>query len=131
MPQPRLMTCQRFLRQHRALLDGELSQSDERLLQDHLLRCHRCARLHTALRRGLMLLAIVHDVRPSPTFRRRLSARLRAELVGVRVVAGTARTKPTGAIFRICRRPPSAHRDLQASQAPRTQCTSFTATMSS
>ncbi len=74
------MNCQNFLQLYSEYADGRLT--DPRAVahvHEHLGRCARCAHHVESLERGLDALRS-GDVSPSPTFRSRLSRRLRAEV---------------------------------------------------
>lgn len=47
-------------------------------MREHMVRCPKCARHDTAVRRSLLLVRILPDIAPTPDFRARLEARLRA-----------------------------------------------------
>ena len=72
------MHCRTFLDNHLAFLDLTLSEGEQEAMQVHLAECARCARRDTALRRGLMVLRNLPSIEPSPEFRARLDASLRA-----------------------------------------------------
>lgn len=74
------MNCQNFLQLYSEYADGRLA--DPRAVahvHEHLERCARCAHHVESLERGLDVLRS-GDVSPSPTFRSRLSRRLRSEV---------------------------------------------------
>lgn len=85
------MNCQDFLQLYCEYADGRLT--DPRAVahvHEHLGRCARCAHHVESLERGLDVLRS-GDVSPSPTFRSRLSRRLRAEVaVGDPIVPTSA-----------------------------------------
>lgn len=54
------------------------SAHDENEMREHLRNCSECARHDTRIRRSLMLVRNLPCIEPSPDFRARLDARLRA-----------------------------------------------------
>lgn len=70
--------CRAFRSQHAAFLDQTLSDAALLAMQTHLAECEECARFDTVLRRGLLVLRNLPSIQPSPEFRDRLNARLRA-----------------------------------------------------
>ena len=72
------MDCRRFRDQHALLIDQRCSALEENELREHMRSCAKCARHDTAVRRSLLLVRNLPDIQPSPDFRARLEARLRA-----------------------------------------------------
>lgn len=72
------MDCRRFRDQHALLIDLRCSADEEEVLRRHMSDCAACARHDALVRRSLMLVRSLPSIEPSPDFRARLEARLRA-----------------------------------------------------
>ena len=72
------MDCRDFLDKHALLVDVRCSALEEREMREHMRRCPNCSRHDTVVRRSLMLVRSLPTIEPSPGFRARLEARLRA-----------------------------------------------------
>src|SRR3954467_14982394 len=70
------MDCREFRKKHVAFVDDVLPAIDMEALRRHLVRCPRCSRQDTAIRRSLMLVRNLPTIEPSAEFMNRLSARL-------------------------------------------------------
>lgn len=66
-------------------------------MREHMQRCPACARHDTRIRRSLLLVRNLPTVEPSPEFRVKLEARLRAERLAGEAVA-PRRRRATGAV---------------------------------
>lgn len=77
-PVPSRMNCQRFRAQHLAFVDLALPGQDHDAMMQHREVCDACDRFDNAVRRGLLMVRNLPDVRPSTTFGARLDAKLRA-----------------------------------------------------
>lgn len=72
------MDCRRFRDQHTLFVDLMCSALEELEMRQHIRECPKCSRHDTVVRRSLMLVKSLPTVEPSPDFRVRLEARLRA-----------------------------------------------------
>lgn len=72
------MDCRRFRDQHALLIDLRCSAVEEEALRRHMSDCVACAHHDALVRRSLMLVRSLPSIEPSPDFRARLEARLRA-----------------------------------------------------
>jgi hypothetical protein len=78
------MNCAEFLARYSEYRDGTVTAPRElRRFRRHVAGCDRCRAFDAALRDGVAALRDVPTVTPSPSFRRRLEARLAAERAGV------------------------------------------------
>jgi len=73
---PGSMNCRTFRKSHVAFVDGLLDERRSAKLYEHLDRCDQCARLDTAVRRGLLVARNLPQIQPSPDFMSRLQTRL-------------------------------------------------------
>jgi anti-sigma factor RsiW len=71
------MDCREFNHKHVAFVDDLLPGIDLVRMQSHLLECERCAHRDTQIRRALLVVRNVPEIRPSVDFSERLQARLR------------------------------------------------------
>ena len=71
------MDCREFNQKHVAFVDDLLPGIDLVRMQTHLLECERCAHRDTLIRRALLVVRNVPEIRPSAEFTERLQARLR------------------------------------------------------
>jgi hypothetical protein len=71
------MDCREFNQKHVAFVDDLLPGIDLVRMQRHLLECERCAHQDTLIRRALLVVRNVPEIRPSADFSERLQARLR------------------------------------------------------
>ena len=71
------MDCREFNQKHVAFVDDLLPGIDLVQMQCHLLECERCAHHDTLIRRALLVVRNVPEIRPSADFSARLEARLR------------------------------------------------------
>ena len=71
------MDCREFKQKHVAFVDDLLPGIDLVRMQTHLLECERCAHHDTLIRRALLVVRNVPEIRPSDEFSERLQARLR------------------------------------------------------
>lgn len=71
------MDCREFNQKHVAFVDDLLPGIDLVRMQRHLLECERCAHHDTLIRRALLVVRNVPEIRPSADFSERLQARLR------------------------------------------------------
>jgi anti-sigma factor RsiW len=72
------MDCRRFRDQHALLIDVRCSALEESEMRQHMSDCPACAHHDALVRRSLMLVRSLPTIEPSPDFRARLEARLRA-----------------------------------------------------
>lgn len=72
------MRCSQFRKHHLAYVDDTLPGCMIAAMERHLAECGACARLDASVRRGLLLVRNLPPIQPSPDFRARLDARLRA-----------------------------------------------------
>jgi hypothetical protein len=84
------MDCRKFRNQHALFVDEMCSELDAFEMRSHMRFCPECDRHDTVVRRGIMLMRNLPNIRPSPEFNARLSARLRAEEFAS-PLAGTSR----------------------------------------
>lgn len=70
------MDCREFREKHIAYVDDTLPFIDMEAMERHRGRCPRCARHDTAVRRGLLIVHNLPEIRPSPGFSARLNARI-------------------------------------------------------
>ncbi len=73
---PGSMNCRTFRKSHVAFVDGLLAKRRSAKMYEHLDRCDRCARLDTAVRRGLLVARNLPQIQPSADFMSRLQMRL-------------------------------------------------------
>ena len=74
------MTCAEFLEHYTDFRDGLITAPRElRRFTRHLGQCVACRRYDVAVRRGVLALQNTDTIEPSPSFRRRLDARLARE----------------------------------------------------
>jgi anti-sigma factor RsiW len=78
------MDCRHFRRAHTDFVDGLLTEKQTGEMHEHLQGCARCARLDTAIRRGLLVARNLPPIRPSRDFGSRLEARLREPVQPIR-----------------------------------------------
>jgi len=71
------MDCREFNQKHVAFVDDLLPGLDLVRMQRHLAECDRCAHHDTLIRRALLVVRNMPEVRPSADFSERLQARLR------------------------------------------------------
>ena len=71
------MDCREFNQKHVAFVDDLLPGIDLVRMQTHLLDCERCAHRDTLIRRALLVVRNVPEIRPSAEFTERLQTRLR------------------------------------------------------
>ena len=71
------MDCREFNQKHVAFVDDLLPGIDLVRMQTHLLECERCAHRDTLIRRALLVVRNVPEIRPSAEFTQRLQTRLR------------------------------------------------------
>jgi anti-sigma factor RsiW len=71
------MDCREFNQKHVAFVDDLLPGVDLVRMQRHLLECEKCAHQDTLIRRALLVVRNVPEIRPSAAFSERLQARLR------------------------------------------------------
>ena len=71
------MDCREFNQKHVAFVDDLLPGIDLVRMQSHLLECEGCAHQDTLIRRALLVVRNVPEIRPSDDFSERLQARLR------------------------------------------------------
>ncbi len=71
------MDCREFNHKHVAFVDDLLPGIDLVRMQGHILECERCAHRDTLIRRALLVVRNVPEIRPSHEFSERLQARLR------------------------------------------------------
>ena len=71
------MDCREFNQKHVAFVDDLLPGIDLVRLQTHLLECERCAHHDTLIRRALLVVRNVPEIRLSAEFTERLQTRLR------------------------------------------------------
>jgi len=75
-----VMTCAEFLDRYTDFRDGLISERRElQRCEHHLAHCAACRRYDAAVRQGVLALQTAERIEPSPTFRRRLEARLERE----------------------------------------------------
>jgi hypothetical protein len=72
------MDCKEFRERHAPFVDLMCSAHDEHEMREHMRVCFECAQLDTRIRRSLMLVRSLPRIEPSPNFRARLDAKLRA-----------------------------------------------------
>jgi hypothetical protein len=72
------MDCREFRDKHALLIDLQCSAVDENEMRQHMRSCPGCAHQDMIVRRSLMLFRSLPSIEPSPDFRARLAARLRA-----------------------------------------------------
>jgi len=72
------MDCREFNQKHVAFVDDLLPGVDLVRMQRHLLECERCAHQDTLIRRALLVVRNVPEIRPSADFSERLQTRLRS-----------------------------------------------------
>ena len=72
------MDCREFRERHAPFVDLMCSAHDENEMREHVRICSDCRRLDTRIRRSLMLVRSLPTIEPSPDFRARLEAKLRA-----------------------------------------------------
>lgn len=92
------MDCREFRKKHVPFVDDVLPAIDMEVMRRHLVRCPKCSRQDTAIRRSLMLVRNLPTIEPSAEFMNRLSARL-AE-IGPPSYAELAVPQPVLASFR-------------------------------
>src|SRR5579871_4677807 len=68
------MDCRTFRRKHLRFTDAALPPVQAQAMRTHADECEGCGRLHTALRRGLMMVRSLQSVTPSAGFGVRLRA---------------------------------------------------------
>jgi len=74
------MTCTELRERYTEFRDGLITAPREaQRFERHLARCGACGAYDAALRRGVRALREAETIEPSPSFRRRLDERLRAE----------------------------------------------------
>ena len=71
------MDCREFNQKHVAFVDDLLPGLDLVRMQRHLVECERCAHHDTLIRRALLVVRNMPEIRPSADFSERLQARLR------------------------------------------------------
>src|SRR4051812_48889219 len=71
------MDCREFNQKHVAFVDDLLPGLDLVRMQRHLAECERCAHHDTLIRRALLVVRNMPEIRPSADFSARLQARLR------------------------------------------------------
>ena len=71
------MDCREFKQKHVAFVDDLLPGIDLVRMQGHLLECEKCAHQDTLIRRALLVVRNVPEIRASEDFSERLQARLR------------------------------------------------------
>jgi putative zinc finger protein len=71
------MDCREFNQKHVAFVDDLLPGVDLVRMQRHLLECERCAHQDTLIRRALLVVRNVPEIRSSADFSERLQTRLR------------------------------------------------------
>ena len=71
------MDCREFNHKHVAFVDDLLPGIDLVRMQGHLLECERCSHRDTLIRRALLVVRNVPEIRLSDDFSERLQARLR------------------------------------------------------
>jgi anti-sigma factor RsiW len=71
------MDCREFNQKHVAFVDDLLPGIDLVRMQRHLLECEQCAHHDNQIRRALLVVRNVPEIRPSDDFSERLQARLR------------------------------------------------------
>lgn len=87
------MRCNLFRANHVAYVDDLLSAADMSAMREHAARCDDCGALDVRVRRSLMLVRSMPEIRPSPEFSARLESRLReARLAGP--IGGTGLIEP-------------------------------------
>lgn len=72
------MDCKEFRERHAPFVDLMCSAHDENEMRQHMRVCSACTRHDTRIRRSLLLVRNLPTIEPSPDFRARLDARLRA-----------------------------------------------------
>lgn len=70
------MDCREFNQKHVAFVDDLLPGIDLVRMQRHILECERCAHHDTLIRRALLVVRNMPEIRPSADFSERLQARL-------------------------------------------------------
>src|ERR1035437_1627674 len=92
------MDCHAFRRQHLLYTDSALPPVEAAAMRAHADTCVRCARLHVALLRGLMMVKSLPQVTPSAGFGARLrtvySAHAIARVARPQIGARTADVRP-------------------------------------
>jgi hypothetical protein len=73
------MDCREFRERHVGYVDDTLSAMEMEAMHRHVHSCYRCGRQDTAVRRGLLLVHNLPEIKPSPDFMARLADRI-AEL---------------------------------------------------
>lgn len=73
------ITCRRFRAQHSAWVDLELERNASMAMERHVADCAPCSRHDTGVRRALLVVRNLPDVRPSADFHTSLEARLARE----------------------------------------------------
>ena len=76
-PEPRRMNCQTFRAQHVVFVDLALPDEAYDAMMQHREVCDPCDRFDNAVRRGLLMVRNLPNVRPSAAFGSRLEAKLR------------------------------------------------------
>ena len=71
------MDCREFNQKHVAFVDDLLPGLDLVRMQRHIVECERCAHHDTLIRRALLVVRNMPEIRPSSDFSERLQARLR------------------------------------------------------
>jgi hypothetical protein len=90
------MDCRSFRKRHLAYLDDTLPGVEMAGMQQHILRCDRCARHDASVRRSLLLLRNLPPIRPTDGFSDRLRARLLAEAASEQKPANLVRGPSLG-----------------------------------
>jgi len=70
------MDCREFRHKHVPFVDDVLPAIDMEAMRRHLMRCPKCSKQDTAVRRSLMLVRNLPTIEPSADFMNRLSVRL-------------------------------------------------------
>lgn len=94
------MHCAEFLARYSEYRDGTVTAPRElRRFRRHVASCPRCRAFDVALRDGVAALRDVPAVAPSPSFRRRLEARLAAERAGAATPRAPVLVRLAGALL--------------------------------
>jgi hypothetical protein len=94
------MNCAEFLARYSEYRDGTVTAPRElRRFRRHVAVCPRCRAFDVALRDGVAALRDVPAVAPSPSFRRRLEARLAAERAGAKRPRAPVLVRLAGALL--------------------------------
>ena len=97
MTSPDPISCRRFRTHHAAWVDLELERRHALEMERHVTACAPCSRHDTGVRRALLVMRNLPDIRASSAFESTLEARLASERVARRVAVSrhrppTART---------------------------------------